>query len=158
MRKCSLPKGGNVHDIQCNKMALLQSNNKAKIRPHPAKIIIFDNREKARKYPPPSISTCLTARTQGSSLCIFITWLVYFLIFLCQLLWYFYMHHKEAVEAPVRSRRSSVGDAQVLHQFLVVGRHGNGLLKPAVWSQLKHSRDLEDGAVGSVTVWCEKSI
>lgn len=68
------------------------------------------------------------------------------------------MHHKEAVKVPFGSRCSSVGDVQMLHQFLAVSRHGNGLLKSAVWSQLKHSRDLKDGAVGTVTVWCEESI
>lgn len=77
---------------------------------------------------------------------------------LCHWLKYFYTHHKEAAEEPGGSGCSSVDDVQMLHQFLAYSCHGNGLLKLAVWSQLKHSRDLEDGAVSRVTVWCKERI
>ena len=48
-------------------------------------------------------------------------------------------------EEPVGSRWTTVGDVQVLHQLLVVCRHGNCLLQLAIRSQLKHSRNLRDG-------------
>lgn len=42
----------------------------------------------------------------------------------------------------VGSRRATVGDVQVLRQWLVVCCHGNCLLQPPIWTELKHSGNL----------------